>query len=66
MKRFYLRIYLMGHSGRHMPRWLRRAIVRSEAHRAWLCGYRFFFEQDGVRYGPANPYPGTLPDWNDS
>jgi hypothetical protein len=62
MKSLYLRIYLMGHAGRHMPRRLRRAIARSEVHRAWLCGYKGFFEQDGLRYGPANPYPGTSPD----
>ena len=59
----YLRIYLAGHSGRVMPRWLRRLVARSELHRAWLCGFKGCFEQDGVRYGPANPYPGpALPD----
>ena len=59
----YLRIYLAGHSGRVMPRWLRRIAARSELHRAWLCGFNGCFEQDGVRYGPANPYPGpALPD----
>jgi|GEM_PF-5552685 len=59
----YLRIYLAGHSGRVMPRWLRRIAARSELHRVWLSGFTGCFEQDGVRYGPANPYPGpVLPD----
>lgn len=59
----YLRVYLAGHSGRVMPRWLRRLVARSTLHRARLSGFNGCFEQDGVRYGPVNPYPGpALPD----
>ena len=39
----YLRVYLGGHSGRVMPRWLRRIAARSELHRAWLCGFNGCF-----------------------
>ena len=53
----YLRVYLAGYSGRVLPRWLRRLVARSALHRAWLSGFTGYFEQDGVRYGPANPYP---------
>lgn len=53
---FLLQIFLQGHSGKVMPRRLRRLIAGSEIHRAWVLGYKGFFEEDGVRYGPANPY----------
>ena len=57
------RVYLAGYSGRVLPRWLRRLAARSALHRVWLSGFTGCFEQDGVRYGPANPYPGpALPD----
>ena len=54
-------IYLQGYSNRTFPRWLRKLIARTELHRAWLSGYDGCFEQDGVRYGPTNPYNGALP-----
>lgn len=53
---FLLRVYLIGHSGRILPRRLRKLIARSEIHRAWLLGYMGFFEQGGVSFGPAHPY----------
>lgn len=56
----YLRVYLIGHDGKVMPRLLRKLLARSEIHNAWLLGYMGFFEQDGIRFGPANPYPGDL------
>ncbi|WP_290777188.1 hypothetical protein [Hoeflea sp.] len=56
MQSIYLRAYLAGYSGRHVPRSIRRVFAGSELHRAWLIGSMGFFEQDGVRYGPANPY----------
>ena len=40
---FLHRIYLWGYGRRVMPRWLRRAIARSEIHRAWLSGRDGFF-----------------------
>ena len=57
----YLRIYLARQSGRVMPRWLRRLAARSALHRDWLSGFTGCFEQDGVRYGPANPYSQPCP-----
>lgn len=57
------RAYLAGYSGRVLPRWLRRLAARSAVQRAWLSGFTGCSEQDGVRYGPANTYPGpALPD----
>ncbi|ASM75140.1 MULTISPECIES: hypothetical protein [Roseobacteraceae] len=56
MNDFYLRAYLAGHSGQTMPRLVRRLIAGTELHRAWLLGAMGFFEQGGIRYGPANPY----------
>lgn len=53
-----LRIYLMGYSGKTMPRIIRKALCRSEIHRAWLTGAKGFFTEGGVSYGPANPYDG--------
>jgi len=50
-------VYLQGYGKRSFPRWMRKVIARSELHGAWLSGYHGRFEQDGVRYGPANPYP---------
>lgn len=49
-------VYLYGYSARPLPRWFRRAIARSEIHRAWLIGFMGFFVDGGVKYGPANPY----------
>ena len=60
MTSIYLRAYLAGHTGQIMPRRLRKAIAGSELHRAWLVGFLGFFEQDGVAYGPANPYPQSF------
>lgn len=54
------RIYLTGYAGRQAPRWLRRALARTELHRAWLSGIDGRFEEAGVSYGPANPYPVLL------
>ncbi|EGP54343.1 hypothetical protein G3A56_28175 (plasmid) [Rhizobium oryzihabitans] len=56
----YLRAYLLGYDGKVMPRSLRKLLARSEIHNAWLLGFMGFFEQDGIRFGPANPYPGEL------
>ncbi|MHC0055814.1 hypothetical protein [Actibacterium sp. D379-3] len=56
MQSIYLRAYLAGYTGRHIPRSIRRMFAGSTLHRAWLLGRMGFFEQDGVRYGPANPY----------
>jgi hypothetical protein len=49
--------YGRGHGGYKMPRFTRRLIARSELHRAWLLGSLGYFQQDGVSYGPCNPYP---------
>lgn len=51
-----MRFYLYGYQGKALSRLLRKLIAGSEVHRAWLLGYLGFFEQDGVRFGPANPY----------
>lgn len=56
----YLRVYLLGYDGKVIPRSLRKLLARSEIHNAWLLGFMGFFEQDGIRFGPANPYPGNL------
>lgn len=56
MKFTLYRAYLAGHSGRVMPRQVRRILAGTELHRAWLLGSMGFFEQDEIRYGPANPY----------
>lgn len=62
MKRvLLLRIYLHGYGGGCLPRWLRRRIGGTELHRAWLLGHMGFFEEAGVRYGPAHPYPKADP-----
>ena len=62
MKAIYFRAYLSGHSGRLLPRQVRRLIAGTELHRAWLLGYLVFFEQDGIKFGPANPYGITGPE----
>ncbi|GGB09138.1 hypothetical protein GCM10011491_41370 [Brucella endophytica] len=56
MSNIYMRFYLYGYQGKALSRLLRKLIAGSEVHRAWLLGYLGFFEQDGVRFGPANPY----------
>lgn len=61
MQSIYLRAYLAGYTGRHIPRAIRRVFAGSALHRAWLLGSMGFFEQDGVRYGPARPY-GIAPE----
>jgi len=50
------RIYLWGYGGREMPRWFRREIAGSKIHRAWMLGRDGCFFEDGIQYGPANPY----------
>ncbi len=47
---------MLGYQGRVLPRMLRRLFVRSDLHRAWLCGFHGRFEEDGLLYGPAWPY----------
>jgi len=56
MKFIVYRAYLAGHSDRVMPRQVRRLLAGTELRRAWLLGSMGFFEQDGIQYGPANPY----------
>jgi len=51
-------MYLAGYSGRKPPRWLRLLLAGSCWHRAWLLGRLGFFVENGIGYGPANPYPG--------
>lgn len=51
-------MYLAGYSGRDLPRWLRLLLAGSCWHRAWLRGRLGFFVENGIGYGPANPYPG--------
>ncbi|TMV62377.1 hypothetical protein FGG78_34885 [Thioclava sp. BHET1] len=58
MKRLLQRLYIAGLYGWVMPRRLRRALGGTELHRAWLLGHLGFFEERGVRFGPAHPYPG--------
>lgn len=60
IRRLYQHIYLAAYSGWMMPRFARRLIARSEAHRAWLLGHGGWFEQDGENFGPANPYRPPL------
>lgn len=57
MTSIYHRSYLRGYARQPAPRWLRRLMGGSEIHRAWLSGWLGYFEQDGVSYGPAHPYP---------
>lgn len=57
MNRIYHSFYLAGYGGWIMPRLLPRLTARSEIHRAWLLGCLGFFEESGVRFSPANPYP---------
>ena len=52
----YHRIYLAGYSGWEAPYWMRLMLARTELHKAWLSGFHGRFEEDGVMYGPANPY----------
>jgi hypothetical protein len=54
------RFYLHGYARRPLPRIVRRALARTELHRAWFSGWHGCFEQDGIAYGPSNPYPGTF------
>jgi hypothetical protein len=53
----YMRAYLRGYAKQPAPRWLRCLVARTEIHRAWLSDWLGSFEQDGVSYGPAHPYP---------
>ncbi len=56
MNFIYHRLYLAGHHGWIMPKKFKRMIAGSEFHRAWFLGRAGFFEQDGIKYGLANPY----------
>ncbi|PZX51239.1 hypothetical protein LX76_03280 [Cereibacter changlensis] len=56
MRQVYMRFYAAGHCRRVMPRRLRRLLARTGLHRAWLSGYLGCFCEDGIKYGPANPY----------
>lgn len=56
MNFIYHRFYLAGHQGWKMPKMFTRLIAGSEFHRAWFLGRAGFFEQDGIKYGLANPY----------
>lgn len=49
-------VYLHGYQWRNLPRWIRRAFARSGIYRAWLLGRDGCFFEDGIQYGPANPY----------
>lgn len=53
MKFTLYRAYLAGHSGRVMPRQVRRILAGTELHRAWLLGSMGFFEQDGNPLRPG-------------
>ena len=46
-KRILLWAYLEGYQQHLWPRWLRRLIVGTELHRAWLSGHMGVFEPDG-------------------
>jgi hypothetical protein len=50
-------IYLYGLEQWEAPRWARRLLAKTKAHRSWHSGYMRYFIEDGVRYGPSNPYP---------
>lgn len=60
VRRILHEIYLIGYSGRTLPRWMRRKIARTELHRAWLVGYLGWFTEDGIKYGPAKPYGRSI------
>lgn len=49
-------IYMQGHIGRPCPRLIRRFFAGITLHRAWVLGSKGYFIQDGVSYGPTNPY----------
>ena len=53
------RVYLCGYQGRTAPRWARRVMAKTEAHRAWFLGFHGYFEEDGTRHGLAHTYPST-------
>lgn len=65
------RVYLHGYQQCILPRWLRRTLARTGFHRAWLSGFHGRFEEAGVMYGPANPYPpaeqevGEQAEWSE-
>ena len=54
--RFLLWVCVQGYAGQVLPVWFRRIFPRSQIHRAWLYGRDGNFWDNGVRYGPANPY----------
>ena len=62
MNSILLRFYLYGYQKRILPRLFRRIFARTEIHNAWHCGFHGRFEQDGVSYGPTNPYGSSHTD----
>lgn len=60
-KALFQMIYIQGHMGGTYPRFIRRLFAGTEMHRAWVLGSKGFFVQDGISYGPANPYGLTIP-----
>lgn len=54
--------YFTGYAKKQIPRCIRRLLARTEIHRAWLDGYNGCFTQDGIKYGPANPYSAEKHD----
>lgn len=63
-EKLLMRVFLHGHTHGDLPRWFRRAFARSDIHRAWLVGHDGCFWQDGIRFGPANPYGKYLDSIN--
>ena len=66
MRVIHHRAHLAGYGGWTMPRFLRKAILGSQIHRAWFLGHGFgHFCQDGTAFGLATPCPvmpvATLP-----
>ena len=51
-------VYIWGYSGKHMPRWARRAMAGTGLHRAWFLGFHGFFAEAETQYGIGNPYGG--------
>ena len=43
------RIYLLGYSGKTLPKWLRRLCAGSAWHRAYIAGRLFVHIDNGIR-----------------
>ena len=54
--------YILGYSGRLVPRLIRKLLARTGIHRAWQAGYNGCFTQDGIKYGLANPFTAEKHD----